>query len=157
MEACLSDNIDGRCSDVKCRVTEVEHQTERFIALEMSRTEAEAGHAEIQKRRRLSPRGCPRQPFPRAREVSWRNLWLSRGSSLWGSHPPPPPPAQDVIDGPNGHCIETHHQDHEFGAESSHAHIPVNGTHMPPPRVEPAPDQFCLPLSNSSSDLVSVA
>jgi hypothetical protein len=90
MEACLSDKIDGRCSDVKCRVAEVEHQTEeRFIALEMSRTEAEAGHAEIQKRRRLSPRGCPRQPFPRAREVSWRNLWLSRGSSLWGSHPPP--------------------------------------------------------------------
>jgi hypothetical protein len=76
-----------------------------------------------------------------------------------GATPPPlpPPPAQDVIDGPNEHCIETHHQDHEFGAESSHAHIPVNDTHMPPPRVEPAPDQFCLPLSNSSSDLVSVA
>jgi hypothetical protein len=50
MEARLSDKIDGQCSSVEHRVTEVEQQTkERLIALEMFCTEAETGHANIEK------------------------------------------------------------------------------------------------------------
>jgi hypothetical protein len=69
----------------------------------------------------------------------------------------PPPPAQEVTDGPDGQHIEIHHRDHELGAESSHAHIPVNGTQMPPPHVDPALDQSCLCQSGSSFDLARVA
>jgi hypothetical protein len=50
MEARLREKIDGRCTGVERRVTEIEHQTvESLTALEMSRTEAETRRTEIQK------------------------------------------------------------------------------------------------------------
>jgi hypothetical protein len=51
MELCLGEKIGSRCAGVERRVAEIEQQTEECrIALEMSRTEAETGPAEIQKR-----------------------------------------------------------------------------------------------------------
>jgi hypothetical protein len=50
MEARLSDRIDGRCSGLERRVVEVEQKAEeRLVSLEMSRTEAELGRAELEK------------------------------------------------------------------------------------------------------------
>jgi hypothetical protein len=46
METRLGDRIEGRCSDIGCRVVEFEqHVEERFISLEMARTKADQGRS----------------------------------------------------------------------------------------------------------------
>jgi len=57
------------------------------------------------------------------------------------------PPAGFSTDGPDGHHVETNHQDLEFGKVFTHSHIPVKGTsHNFPPFAKP-------PASYTDSEL----
>jgi hypothetical protein len=135
MKARLFERIDGRWSGLEQRVINIEQLSEeRLISLEMSRTEAAAERVDMEK-----PLGDLKL------EVGRINRFLER-ESMANPHTKPsiisttesasaPPPSSTIADGPNGHRVAHHHQDHEYGSINTHPHIPVNGTNQTTSRV----------------------
>jgi hypothetical protein len=69
LESCLDDRIEGHCSRLECRATEMEQRSEeRLITLEMACVESEQGRAALVKQfDGLRAGGPSHEPPPRAR------------------------------------------------------------------------------------------
>jgi hypothetical protein len=111
MESRLSDKIEGRCSGLEYRVVDAEQKVEEwFVSLEMARTEAETGCADLRKQ------------FERLKlEVNWLNRFMEHENmtnphtkpdifTTVESSSPDPPLDAEVVD-PEGHRVASHPQD----------------------------------------------
>jgi hypothetical protein len=129
MDERLGEKIQGRCSGLEECVDEVEQKSEaRFISLEMACAEAE--HVELDK-----------QFVGLKMEVGRLNCFMERENLAHAQGKPGILSTNEsagacsspslFTDGPDGHRVETNHQDRESGFTSAHTHIPVNGTPHP--------------------------
>jgi hypothetical protein len=102
---------------------------EQLISLEMARTKSESGRVDMEKR----VDGLKLEVHRLNLFLECENLEHHDQPGIIGtkeSAAPTPPPGT-TADGPDGHHVELQHRDNEFGSNSSHAHVPVNGT-LPP-------------------------
>jgi hypothetical protein len=147
---CGSERIVGRNSGLQQRVVDVEQRSEeRFILLEMTCTEANAEHVEMDKQMgslKLKV-GCIDRFLERE---SMANSHTKPGIINTIETAPAPPPSSNIFDGPYGHRVPHHHRDRESGSVDTHPHIPVNGTNQTKTRVPEHSHELGHPASHST-------
>jgi hypothetical protein len=125
MEACLTDQIEGRCSGLECRVIDFEqHNEEHLISLEMAHSEAEIGHVEIEKRvdnLKLEVHRINRLLEHETLDSNHNKAGIFGPKELAHGGPH----ARSTVDGPEGHRCAHLNWDYEIGPQS---HILANGT-----------------------------
>jgi hypothetical protein len=122
MEIRLRHCIKGRCFGLERHVAESE---ERFISLEMARTESESGRADMEKRFE----GLKLEVHRLNHSVESESLANNHDKSgiFVAESAPPSSTTGAAVDGPDGHRVEHSSRDHEFGSAHAHPHVPANG------------------------------
>ncbi|GJN20050.1 hypothetical protein PR202_gb07376 [Eleusine coracana subsp. coracana] len=132
MESRLGDQIEGRCGGLESRVHEAEQKAEeRFISLEMARSEVEAGRTSLEKHigdiklevHRIN-RFFEQESLdnPQVKPSIFSNNVLASARHYGGAH----------ANGPIGHRDDKQFRDREFGSVFTHTHDPGKGTNYDP-------------------------
>jgi hypothetical protein len=148
----LGEKVEGCCDRLDTRVDVVEQRfKERFIALEMARTEADVEL--VDQGKHVTDLKLEVTRLNRFMERENLTNLQGRSSILTTNESAPTGPAPTTnIDGPDGHRSDLHARDREFGMMFTQTLISANGTPYPrsfPHAVETA-SNFARNAPNSS-------